>query len=112
MSAGSEFVGTEKGHASAQHRNRQRSRHDVAVHVPGSAQAEAGALAHRQPCSAASQPQRPLQAQSVVAAGNAFAGLCWQPQEQLLPRQGLQEHDVSRWFMSDSGSCEPGWSVR
>ena len=50
-------------------------------------------LAHRQPCSAASQPQRPSQAQPVVAA--AFAGLAWQPQEQVLPGQGLQGHEVS-----------------
>ena len=60
-------------------------------------------LAHRQPCSAASQPQRPLQVQPVVAA--AFAGLAWQPQEQVLPGQGLQGHEVSRWFMSSS----EGW---
>jgi hypothetical protein len=72
---------------------------------PGPAQAEAGAVSHRQPCSAASQPQRPLQAQSVAAAGNAFAGLAWQPQQQVLPGQGLQGHEVSRWFMSSS----EGW---
>jgi hypothetical protein len=71
---------------------------------PGGAQAEAGARAHRQPCSAASQPQRPLQAQSVAAADKAFGGLAWQPQEQALPGQGLQVQRVSRWFMSGSGS--------
>jgi hypothetical protein len=73
--------------------------------APGRAQAEAGAVSHRQPCSAASQPQRPLHAQSVASAGDAFAGLAWQPQEQMLPGQGLQGHEVSRWFMSDS----EGW---
>jgi hypothetical protein len=73
--------------------------------APGPVQAEAGVLAHEQPCSAASQPQRPLQAHAVAAAGNVFAGLSWQPQEQALPAQRWQGQQVSSWFMSSS----EGW---
>ena len=66
-------------------------------------QAIAGTWAHRQPCSAASQPQLLPQLHDAGAATAARAAVPWHPQVQVLPGHGLQEQEeVSTWFMEGS----------